>query len=794
MHESTQRLIPNGVSTSLKIALFAVLVLGMMPAFEYHPGSEALRNGGASSLKTQAGTLHFEWTATWQSEDLPDLGRALEWPAGHLPAGLDSDPNDGTIYVIDHSAKNIRRYAPDLTFIAGIELGATLLDPVDVAVLPGKRLAVSDHESGVVHLVSAAGQSITQLRHRFPTGLSYINDIPDTTGLYLLAAPADALDGQTYHLWRYDADGQLLEHWPIEYDELDNTPELLKPAVRDLAYIESLSVNLGGQLRKAARFLVTAPDDDLVLSTIGSESHVVYRAPAPHYVASRAGETQTQDLAYLARLGPSPGVQSFGPASWDQMSSYPADAGGIEVTSSGQVLITDRRLGLRLLGPSKAMRPYLRGLGHLEGPQRLAASDQALVGDRWPRVQTWGLDGKARDMASILIRGSDTAVSPTDLAIFEDKGYVLSADGFLHRVEGRQLSGFWDPIRSSRWMAPRGISANSKGPVVLDLAGQRVLQLDSNLQTVQQISLDDPGASFRDLRDMAAEEDQVLILDSDSQSLDVYDLGGQRLQRIAIPHAPERLAVGPAPERTRFVLGDRSWVFAFSPEGRARGAFSIRNEAGVPSDIAVDDRGRLLSVGPDAAIRVYEQAELPDPAPSIPDARDRCEYRLDKAAQPQEIPLGQSITITLRTEGECLDIDRSSDIILLIDISGSMGDSRKFVAAKNAAIGFVAQLGKAGDSRIGVIGFSSTTRLASSLEATIEQQQRTRSASCRSLVVPISLERWMQPLQSSVGIRRMSRAVPRSVPSSCSQTATHQMWGLTNALRPWIRKASGPLL
>ena len=77
---------------------------------------------------------------------------------------------------------------------------------------------------------------------------------------------------------------------------------------------------------------------------------------------------------------------------------------------------------------------------------------------------------------------------------------------------------------------------------------------------------------------------------------------------------------------------------------------------------------------------------------------------IDKYAVP--VPgLVNTWDVTLRIEG--MDSQKTSDIVLLIDRSGSMGDNQKLSKAKTAAIAFVNAMADKANTRIAVVSFAS---------------------------------------------------------------------------------------
>ena len=83
-----------------------------------------------------------------------------------------------------------------------------------------------------------------------------------------------------------------------------------------------------------------------------------------------------------------------------------------------------------------------------------------------------------------------------------------------------------------------------------------------------------------------------------------------------------------------------------------------------------------------------------------------CSTVNDKQATPAEIDLGDSVTITLSVSGDCPELERKSDVVLVLDVSSSMTGA-KGQAVEQAAAQFVDLM----DPRlvqIGIVTFSDT--------------------------------------------------------------------------------------
>jgi Mg-chelatase subunit ChlD len=88
---------------------------------------------------------------------------------------------------------------------------------------------------------------------------------------------------------------------------------------------------------------------------------------------------------------------------------------------------------------------------------------------------------------------------------------------------------------------------------------------------------------------------------------------------------------------------------------------------------------------------------------------DVCQTNLDKTAAPSSVPLGQTVTVTLKVDGSCPSRDKKADVVLVIDRSYSMSSNNKLAAAKAAARDFVDGVDPA-HVHVGLVALSSTAQ------------------------------------------------------------------------------------
>lgn len=160
--------------------------------------------------------------------------------------------------------------------------------------------------------------------------------------------------------------------------------------------------------------------------------------------------------------------------------------------------------------------------------------------------------------------------------------------------------------------------------------------------------------------------------------------------------------------------GAEAWRLSAEP--------GIDLKAFAPADVAFDAGGRLLVAAepadPRAPARLWAfdlsgaaAAPPPPPTPVPPPLANTgpCRVAGDKTAAPGAIWLGETVTVTLTLRRACPDVSSAADIVLVVDVSGSMGGPNEMAAA-DAVRAFVADIDLA-RHRIGLVTFSSTAKL-----------------------------------------------------------------------------------
>lgn len=351
-------------------------------------------------------------------------------------------------------------------------------------------------------------------------------------------------------------------------------------------------------------------------------------------------------------------------------------------------------------------------LGRLDAPYRLAATEAgALVADRWPRVQaldpnglaTWQIaTGRINDMAA----GPESGVwaaSDLEIARYLPDGSQAARDAILA------------PMGGYSWLV--ALSSEPLGTVLgLDVGGQRMVRMGDRIEALW--TFGSPGAAPIALWDFAPGPPLLEAWYFINRSADSLELRSQRdgalLSAVTVPGRPLRVAGGA--DGAAFVLNAHGWILKYSPDGALLAAWDTRDAAdrrSSPTDLAVDAQGRVLVADPGLnEIGVFEPDPSGQPGP-VPTFELHCAARGDKRAVPTRLVLGEETGISLEVRGDCPQETSPSDVVLVIDYSGSMiGD--KMDAAKQAGLEFVDRM-SLGRDRVAVVGFNQEALLLAPL-------------------------------------------------------------------------------
>lgn len=237
--------------------------------------------------------------------------------------------------------------------------------------------------------------------------------------------------------------------------------------------------------------------------------------------------------------------------------------------------------------------------------------------------------------------------------------------------------------------------------------------------------------------DLAAGPDGVTVVDPFDGRIEVWSpsVPFRPIRRLALPimGSDARVAAGPA-GLTALVA---QWRAADGSAGPvdvrvvdAEGAVVWRMSdvpgldlsASTPLDVAFGADGRLVvgtvpraasDWGTSAEVVVFDLAAevaaapppTPAPLPPPPPANGGpCRVAGDKTAAPREIWLGETVTVTLSIGRACPDVSTVADIVLVVDVSGSMGGGKERAAAA-AVEAFVGDI-DLDRHRVGLVTFS----------------------------------------------------------------------------------------
>jgi Mg-chelatase subunit ChlD len=651
----------------------------------------------------QTPTEAYARIATWQSVAAPKVSGLFKGPWG-VAVGADD-----RIYVADSALGAVHVLAGDGKPLAIWDGGATGLGaPRDVAVGEGV-VYVSDPDAGLIHLLEPDGRVRTSWTvSGNPGGLAYSvarHELFVTTlgSREVLVLGTDGVvkrrwDGSTSNMqepwgvavgpdervyvsdigadartvWAFDAQGTLLNGYQVTADGITQSP-------LDVAVDEDNDLYVVTELQ-LARF----HDGVLVGQPL--------RTPGGRGVATGPGSglvTTVQDY----RVGFT-GVRYY----------RDRRAVALSATSWG--------------GP-------FAPLGAIEGPRRLSANRDArvFVLDTWPRVQAWNTDGTPR--AQFGVGGIH------DIA--------AGRRGSAYAIDGRRLA-LWpeDGVGGSLWSwEPPGVDPNMGNPyawltlvdafeipvfgnaaLIHDIGDQRFYAIDTSGNPVAEWAIAPPDG-FESVADAALAADKVVLINRTQGRIELRKLADGAVERSwTTPGAPIRLDIGF--DNHVYVLNRAGWVWKYALDGTLVAVWPVidpnlpQAPGQVPvTDIAAGENGLVyVALGEAGEVAVFAPDAGGKPL-NPPAVVDRCALVHDKTARPGQIVLGQSVEVQLTVEGECPLADGRSDILLLVDTSGSMSGA-KMSAARSAALEFVGQLDYS-LNQIGLISFSTDVALVQPL-------------------------------------------------------------------------------
>ncbi|MCB9177589.1 MAG: VWA domain-containing protein [Caldilineae bacterium] len=371
-----------------------------------------------------------------------------------------------------------------------------------------------------------------------------------------------------------------------------------------------------------------------------------------------------------------------------------------------------------------ALTPDLWGgpfspLGTVEGPRRVSANgdDRLFLLDTWPRVQSWRADGSP--LAQFGAGGLHDIAAGA-------RGSVYAIDGRMLTYAGETGDLLWnwqppgaDPSEGNAysWLTAVDsfdLAGAGNAVAVFDMGDQRLYAIDFSGNPLGEWAVSPPDG-FTSIADIALAEGLIYILNRTSGKLEARRLGDGRLEAgWKVPGTALRIDVGQ--DGSIYALNREGWVIKMAPDGAVLAAWPIEPGAERPpsaSDLAVGPAGRVYVALDEASeIAVFEPDAAGQPG-ELPAFAARCQLDRDKLASPSQIELGFSVQVSLSIDGECPLADGRSDILLLVDTSGSMSGP-KMAAARNAALEFVGQLDYS-LNQVGLITFSTNVDLVQPL-------------------------------------------------------------------------------
>jgi hypothetical protein len=377
----------------------------------------------------------------------------------------------------------------------------------------------------------------------------------------------------------------------------------------------------------------------------------------------------------------------------------------------------DADLDLALLQGRSDREPGLEGrLGRLRAFDRGQIPQQA---ERWELGRPQSSQG--------LCAGTGPWTA-SDLAVDGEWLYTLDAAGLQQFAADAFPRWTRRPLPADLLGPPRRLSRISAAAgrlALLDQARGEVLILDAEGR--ERATWPTAGAGEAESVfpvDLALGEGRVYLADRRARRIRVHDLDGRPLESWSVHFPPTRIALGPAGEV--FVLDDAGWVLRYSAEGALESAWSLPDWQAGAHDLAVDRRGKVYVSFALLDLEIADPAwslRMPshpiraaglwlfEPAPGSgagwpegPPRAGRCILAASAEASPARALVGGRSHLRLGLEGRCPGQRRPIDLLLLLDLSRSMGFLDSLDRARAAAYEILGSLDAA--DRIGLIGFN----------------------------------------------------------------------------------------
>lgn len=647
------------------------------------------------------------------------------------------------------------------TSVSDAKASGRFRGPEGVASLPDGRILVADRGLGAVHVLDGSGRGLALWGSDGSLGTP--SDLSVAGGLIYVADPG----GDKVH--RLDAaTGQLLGSWPVSgrpsslaWDPVLGRLYVSRPGARDVLVLDAGGAELGrwtadNSAVRDPRGIAVGPDgriylcdlgdgqganvrmhdaDGLLLGALPVDLDGTTQAPLDVAVDDDGDVYIVTDLALARYHGTDlvappdriPGGRGVGvgPGSGLVMSVQDYRLG-----FTGVISFADRRLAI--LQPRRWGGPFAP-LGTIEGPRRISgnAQNRFFFLDRWPRVQGYDPDGQPQ---------SQFAVGGLHDLAAGGRGSAFTIDGRLLRYWAEDGNLLWewlppgaDPSQGNpySWLTvvdSFDLAGVGNAVLLFDMGDQRLYVVDFSGNPVAEWAISAPDG-FTSVVDAALAEDRVYLINRSTGRLEARRLADGALRDSWVPPgSPSRIDVGQ--DGSIFVLLREGWVLKYAPDKRLLAAWAVDDvaeRAERATDLGVGPRGRVavslegLGGEDHGQVAVFE----PDPAgapPKLPVFADRCRLAPDKTAAPAQVELGQSVEVTLSISGECPLADGRSDIMLVVDTSGSMAGA-KMGAARTAALEFVGQLDYS-RNQVGLITFASEAALVQPLTSNPRQLLR----------------------------------------------------------------------
>ncbi len=672
-------------------ALLILLVLGLVPGN---------RMPARAQSTAPDSPIVYTLAETWSSQPPPAFV-PLDWPAGHVAGGVGYAAVPEQVLVTDQTDHAVRVYARDGALVGTIGrrgFGPGQLDgPRDVDGLPDGSFAVSDTGNNRVQVIRPDGTPVAAWPVNVPQGIEVVRD-----WIYVVSRG-------DRRIYAFTTSGALQR-------TIDLASKLTAP--EGLSYRGDFA---GSANPPYAAFAIADPSANQIAGARDGSPTVTTLVAGLVGVRAAAAWTDQASQYWVAALGQR-GL-AITRAGGQELATLPFDgASDVEILPDGRLVAAVAPAGpIRVPDLAFVLARDTDTFGRLVAPKRIAAGEAVVIGDGAPRVQRWSPAGRPEQDLRFATTGAGTTrggtvvtlavpdqdvAPPLDVAAWRDEAYVLWRGGRIRHIENGRVTEEWAP---EEWLPDAGgkfwligLAGNFKRQIAaFDLAGRTVFTFGKGLQSViSSRPLD--GESLAGVTDLALGDDRVFLIDQQTYRLTIWSLHGEKLASQSLAARPERVAA--TPDGGAFVLTRSGWVLAFAADGTPRGAWSVAGEGEHPTDLAVDAGGRLYVTDAGGTIRVYDRD--PDAVSGLPQlgGAGDCGAIAHKSAQPAVVDIGQTVEVQLVVDGSCPPDDKTVDVVLTIDRSGSM-QGRKLLAAKDAAIRFVTQI-RAPRSRIGLTTFS----------------------------------------------------------------------------------------